>query len=171
MAHGDVAQFAHVATAELAERRADIVDVNVDQVRRSLFAQRAEAPQERFAGKRRVGTQRHGPRRIDPGSHATVVKQRGAVADPVGDRGQHVNRRRQRVDLAAAVIGDEQSVKAEFHRTLRIVGVHHALENQRPVPFVAVAGNFVPCERAAAFPANKCCGFGDADARFHIRRQ
>ena len=46
MAHDDGAQFAQILAAHLAERRAEILYEQVDQVRRPL---RAEAPQQRPA--------------------------------------------------------------------------------------------------------------------------
>ena len=65
MPHSDVAQLIHVTAAKLSQRRADIVDIDVDQMGRPFLTERTEAPQERLAGKRCVCAQRDSPGRVD----------------------------------------------------------------------------------------------------------
>ena len=65
------------------------------------------------------------------------------------DRRQHVDRRRRRLELPAAMIGDLNAVEADRDRSLRIVGMHDALHHHRPFPEIAIALDLVPGECAA----------------------
>ena len=80
-----------------------------------------------------------------PESNSTVAREPTCAAIA----GSDVDRRRQRLDLAAAVVRHPDAVDAERHRALGVVRMHDALEHQRPLPLVAIARDLVPGERAA----------------------
>ena len=71
---------------------------------------------------------------VEAGANAAVGKHGHAVADRVGDRRQRASGRRHAVELAAAVVGDDDAVGAESAAATRILGVENALDDQRTAP-------------------------------------
>src|SRR6185312_8248817 len=171
MAHRHVAQLAHARAAELAEARAQLVDEDAEHVSGPLLAERAEAPEEGLAGERRIGAERDRPRHIDAAAHAAVIDDRHALADRLGDRRQAIDRRRQSLDLPAAMIADDDAVEPQRGGLLRIFGMQHALHQQRLLPLVAIARDLVPGEGAPAFALLKRCRRLDAGLAVHVRHE
>ncbi len=65
------------------------------------------------------GAERQGEEDVGAGADAAVEQHRDAAADLGGDLGQHVEAGRGRVDLAAAVVGDEDRRRARADGRLR----------------------------------------------------
>src|SRR5579885_3089713 len=134
---------------DLAERRAQLVDVEIDELRRSVVAERAQGPQERLAGKRTVGAERERPHHVLAGTDAAVENDGGLFARRRGDGGETIDRWTERFDLPAAVVRYPYAIDAERGSLLGILGMQHALYCHRPFPFVAIALDLFPGESAA----------------------
>src|SRR6266851_4305644 len=104
MTDHDLARVRGSVRADLAERRLRLLDQEIDDVTGAAAAERAEAPQERLAGERRLRAERERARHIGAAANAGIHHHGDALADRARDRGKHVDRRRQRLDLAAAVV-------------------------------------------------------------------
>lgn len=81
MTDGDIAQFIHTPAAQLPQRRTHIVDQHIDIVFGAFLAQRTEAPQERFASKRRIRAEGHRAGGISTGTDAGVINQCRLIDD------------------------------------------------------------------------------------------
>src|SRR5262249_56366631 len=66
----DQSQFIKPGCAKLTDRRAHLVDHQVDDVGGTLGAERAQAPEKGLAGKRHVGAERARARDIEAGARA-----------------------------------------------------------------------------------------------------
>ena len=137
--------------ADLAEGRLHLVDHEIDDVAGTFGAERAQAPQEGLAGEGHVGAERDRARHVQPGADAGIEHHRSAAADGAGDRRQHVDRRRQALDLAAAVVRHHDAVDAERHAFLGVGRMENSLHHQRTLPALAIARDLVPGEGAAHF--------------------
>ena len=104
MAANDRAGFGRRICTDLAERRAGLINQQVDDMSGPLFTQGAKTPQEGLAGKCRVGTERQRPGHIRADAHTTVEDDGRPLADLRRDGRQDVDRCRQRLDLAAAMV-------------------------------------------------------------------
>ncbi|MDB4961834.1 MAG: hypothetical protein JWP01_1833 [Myxococcales bacterium] len=72
------------------------------------------------------------------------------VAHSSDDLGQDLDRCKLAVELAAAVVADDDRVDTELRRLLRVVGPHHALEHQLPLPALAEHLDRIPRQRGIA---------------------
>jgi hypothetical protein len=81
---------------------------------------------------------------IEAGAHAPVRQHLGLVSDRLDDGGQRADGRRHRVELAAAVVGDDDAVDARCHRAPGVLRVEHALDDQSPAPVLSHSGDVVP---------------------------
>ena len=86
-------------------------------------------------------------------THAAVEDKRRTRADRRADRRQRIDGGGQGVDLAPAMIGDEQAVNAHGDRALRIGGMQHAFQYERAFPCVTIFGDLVPRKCAALLSA------------------
>ena len=109
-----------------------------------------------------------GTRRIDTGSDTAVGVESRLSADLLRDRRQDVDRRRQGVDLAPAVVGDMEAVDAERNGAFGVCGMKHAFQKQWAFPDIPVSCDFVPGKSTATFPANELGGFLQACPAIHI---
>ncbi len=117
--------------------------------------QRPQAPEERLASKRRVGAEGDRTRHVEPGAYAGVQHHLGAPAHRRRDCRQHVDGRRQALDLAPAVVRDDYAVDPERHALFGIRGVEDAFHHQRPFPALAILRDLVPGKGAAHLPADE----------------
>ena len=141
--------------ANLAKRRAGLIDQQVDYMSGPLFAQGAKTPQECLAGKCRLGTERQRPGDIRAAAHAAVEDDGRPMTYLRHDGWQDVDRCRQRLNLSPSMIRDPDAVYPKRQGLFCIRWMHDALEHKRPFPPVAETGDFLPCERAAHFIARK----------------
>ena len=83
-----------------------------------------------------------------PRADAAVEQHGELVADRVDDARQRVERGDRAVDLAAAVVGDDDAVDAARRRArARVVGVQDALEDDRQPRLLAQPRQVVPRQR------------------------
>src|SRR5450830_556704 len=130
--------------ADLAERGAQFVDVEVNELGRPVVAERSDRPQERLAGKSRIGAERERAHHVLPTADATVEHDGRPLADRRDDPRQAIDRRHQRLDLASAMVRHPDPVDAECHRLFGVVGVQDALHHHRTLPALAKARDFLP---------------------------
>src|SRR5581483_1912555 len=84
---------------------------------------------------------------------AAVDDDFGAAADRLDDLGQHVERAAAMVELAAAMIGDEDELDAVIERDLGVLGGGDALEGQRNLELRLDALDGAPVEPLLVFAA------------------
>src|SRR5262245_44140492 len=140
---------------DLAQSRPDFRDEELDNVVGSLRAERAEAPQERLAGHRRLGPERERAHHVGTAADARVHQQRRTLSYRGSDCRQAIDRRRQGVDLTAAVVRHHDAVDAERHGLLRIGRMQDALDHERSLPAVAIALDLLPGEGATHLGARE----------------
>jgi hypothetical protein len=109
------------ASSQLAERSLRLVDQQVDDMPRAHLPQSAQSPQKRLADESRFGAERAGTHCVAAAAHTGVHQHRGASAHFAGDRRQRVNRRRQRVNLTSAVVGNNDAVDADRYGLVSIL--------------------------------------------------
>ena len=93
---------------------------------------------------------------------AAVEEDRELVADRLGDRRQGVERGDRAVDLAAAVVGDDDPVDAALRRLAGVVDVLDPLDEDRQRGPLAQPGEVVPVQRGVGLDAEEVAG-GSAD--------
>ena len=91
-----------------------------------------------------LAPERHHLDHVKAGPHAAVDEHLGAVADRLGDGRQRTGRRRHRVELTTAVVGDDHAVDADLDGAAGVLGVKHALDDEPAVPVLADPGDVVP---------------------------
>ena len=151
MANGERAGLLQSSRAQLPERSLRLFDQKIDHVTGARLAQRAKAPQERFAGESGGGAERTGAHDVGAAAHPGIHQHGRAPADLRDDRRQHVDRRRQGFDLTAAMVRDDKTVDAEPDRPFGILRMQDTLDDKGPFPTIAIFGDFVPGERAGHF--------------------
>ena len=95
-----------------------------------------------------IGAKRHGLDHVRAASDAAVDDQLESIAHGIAHRGEAIDRRRGRVELPAAVIGDHDRADARIGGALRIVGRLQTLDDERPAPFPHQPGDVVPADGA-----------------------
>ena len=130
----------HVGAAELGRARCSRSSARASSIsaRRSSSTRRAprlaarrEAPERRPADEHRVGAERQGDRDVGAAADAAVDQHRGAAGDRVDDLRQGVGGGRRAVELAAAVVGDDDAGGAVLDRERRVLGGQDALDQDR----------------------------------------
>ena len=127
MPDGYRAQLIQGARTELSKRGLGFLDQKVDDVAGPLRPERAKAPQESLAGESRRGPERIGAHHVAAAAHAGIHHHCRARADLPHDCRKHVDRRRQRLDLPSAVIGDDEAVDAERYGRFGVLRMQDAL--------------------------------------------
>src|SRR6478672_5899878 len=74
-------RFRNRPCADLAERRPQLVDIEVDQIIRPLVAERSNRPEERLSGKSSVRSKRQSPHHVLAAADAAVEKNGRLPAD------------------------------------------------------------------------------------------
>ena len=98
---------------------------------RSRFAVDGEAPQRRAAGEHRARAEGERLDDVAAAPDAAVDEHLDPAVDRLDDLGQRVDRRRDAVELPAAVVRDDDPGGAVLARELRVLGRQHALDEQR----------------------------------------
>ena len=83
---------------------------------------------------------------INPAPKAAVDKHRRFAADRLDNAGQRPDRGDRAVELAPAMIGDDDPVGAALHRLARLVRMQNAFEDERPAPKVAQPVDVMPAD-------------------------
>ena len=84
---------------------------------------------------------------VDAAAEAAVDQHRRCAADRLDDARQRADRGDCAVELAPAVIGDDDSVGAALQRFARIVRMQKALDHQRAAPLPAQPFDVAPADR------------------------
>src|SRR5512144_382876 len=141
---GCLPRFRNRPCADLAERRPQLVDIEVDQIIRPLVAKRSNRPEERLASKSGVRSKRQSPHHVLAAADAAVEKNGRLLADRRGDGRENVDRCRKGLDLPAAVVRNPDTVDAESDRDFGILGMQHAFHGHWAFPRVAISLDLFP---------------------------
>ncbi len=95
---------------------------------RALLAARGEAPEGGPADQHRVGAEGERDGDVDAAADAAVDQDRGPAVDRVDDLRQRVGGGQAAVELAAAVVGDDDAGGAVLDRQLGVLGGEQALD-------------------------------------------
>ena len=106
-----------------------------------------EAVGVRAADEHRPCAERDRLERVGAAVDTAVEEHRDPVADRLDDRRQRVERRDRAVDLAAAVVGDDDAVDPVLDGRPRVVGVEYALEQDGQLRKAAEERQVGPGER------------------------
>ena len=128
----------------LPHRHPELVEDQIDGLRDAVFSEGAEAPHIGPADPDRIGAQRQRLEDVRAAADAAVDEHRHPAPDRADDLGQRVDRRPHTVHRPAAVIGDEDPVRAVLNRLLGALGRHDALQDELHVAGVLEALDVVP---------------------------
>src|SRR5712671_6153868 len=153
--------------ANLAKRRAGLIDQQVDYMSGPLFAQGAKTPQECLAGKCRVGAERQRPGDIRAAAHAAVEDDGRPMTYLRHDGWQDVDRCRQRLNLSPSMFETQMpstpsdrafsasagcmmplSTSGRFHRSRK-----RATSSHVNAPPISSRANLITSLRRAPSPA------------------
>src|SRR2546427_333414 len=81
---------------------------------------------------------------IESRADAAVDEDLDLIADGVDHVGQRTGCGGHRIELAAAVVGDDEAVDAGVRGAPRVLGIEHALDDQPTGPLLAHPGDVVP---------------------------
>src|SRR5690606_14035885 len=104
----------------------------------------AEAVEERTADEGALRTKAERLEHVLAGANTAVDVDFDAVADRIDDLRQHRDRRRRAVELAAAMVGDDDRVGTGVGRHLRVLDVDDALDDQLAAPAFLDPCNVLP---------------------------
>ena len=119
----------------------------VERAGHARLAAGAEPIGHRAADEGALGAERQRLEHVLAGADAAIHEDLGLVADRIDDLGQHPDGRWRAVELAAAVVGDDDRVGAVVDRELRILRVEDALDHHRPAEPLLDPGDVLPVER------------------------
>ena len=122
---------AGVGVAEERQRELEFLAQDGD---RALDAGRAagrQRPVDRPADEDALGTERTGDGDVEAAAHAAVDPDLGPAADGRDDLGQHVDRGRHPVELARAVVADDDRVDAVLDGQPGVLGGQDPLHHER----------------------------------------
>ena len=120
------AQVGGTRASDQRERRVDLLAQDAEHVGCSLFAERREPVKRCASQHHRACAERQGLHHVGA-APKTAIDQNGAV-DPRGNLGELLDSRRDVLQLASAVIGDDDAVDAQLNATLGIFGAQQALD-------------------------------------------
>src|SRR5215472_17141070 len=152
------------AGTDLAECRLGLFGEQPDDMGGAVAAERTEPPQEGLAREGRLRAERERARHVGAAADAGIHQHGGAARDLLDDGRQGVDRGRQRLDLAPAMVRHHEAVNAERKRGRGIVRMEDALEHQRPFPAIAIARDLLPREGALDLAAGEFGDLGEAAA-------
>ena len=81
-----------------------------------------------------IGAEREHPHDVETRADAAIDQDRHAPADRVGDRRQGARGRQHAVELASAMVGDDDRRRRRCRRLAGIVGIEDAFDDQRALP-------------------------------------
>ena len=118
-------------TAREAERQVELGLEVADHLPDAAFAGDAEAVRIGPADQDCPRAERECLERVRASADAAVQEDRNAAVDRLDDTGQRFDRRDRAVDLAAAVVLDQDPVHPRVDRAAGVVRVQDALEHDR----------------------------------------
>jgi hypothetical protein len=148
-------EAACLGDAEQPQGRLEFSAQDRQHVGRSLRPARGEPVQRCAAEQHRLGAERHRLGDVAAAAHPAVDEDGELAARRVDDRGQALERARCALELAAAVVADDDAVGAVRHCGARVGRVEDALDDERPVPVPAHPGQVGPGERHVHLPAHR----------------
>src|SRR5216684_1905600 len=107
------AELAEARTAYLAHHEVDLIDEDVDRLLDAGQSAGRGAVERRPSHEAEIGAETQRDQDVGAAPHAAVEQQGQLVADRRLDRRQDVERARRLVELAPAMIGDEDAVAAD----------------------------------------------------------
>ena len=81
-----------------------------------------------------IGAEREHPYHVQAGANAAIDQDRQPAGDHVRNRRQRASGREGSVQLAPAMVGDDDSVRPRFGGQTRILGIQNALDHDRARP-------------------------------------
>ena len=106
-----------------------------------------QAIQEGAADVHAACAQRPGAQHVLAGAHTAVHVHLDLAAHGLNDGRQRLDARLRAIELAAAVVGDDQRVGTRLHSQLRVFHVLDALEDQLAAPALLDPFHIAPVER------------------------
>src|SRR6266852_3773179 len=118
------AELIEARTADLPHHQIDLVDEDVDRLLDAGQSAGGGAVERRAPHEAEIRTEAQSDQDVGAAPHAAVEQEGQLVADRRLDRRQHVERARRLVELAPAMLGDEDAVAADIEGALRIGRAH-----------------------------------------------
>ena len=141
--HGTVDRHDAVPAAE-RQHPVDVAPEDLEHAGDAGLASDRETPQMRPADSAGRGAERQRLDHVGAAPHAAVEQHRDAPGDGVDHRRQRADRGEGAVQLAAAVVGDDHAVDAVPDGRAGVLGVEHALDQQRAPPDAAQPVDVLP---------------------------
>ena len=124
------AELVEARAADLAHHEVDFLDKDVDRLLDPGQAAGSRPIERRTAHEAEIGAEAQRDQDVGAAADPAVEQQGQLVADRRLDRRQHVERARRLVELAAAMVRDQDAVAADLDRAQRVGRAHDALDHQ-----------------------------------------
>src|SRR6516225_3501436 len=138
------AELIEARAADLPHHEIDLADEDLDRLFDPGQSAGSGAIEGRASHKAEIGAEAERDQDIGAAPHATVEEQGEPVADRGPDRRQHIERTRRLVELAPAVVGDEDAVATDLQRPQCISRAHDALYDEGAREQLAVGLQVTP---------------------------
>src|SRR3954451_3855106 len=125
------AELVEARAPDLAHHEVDLASEDVDGFLDPGDATGSRAVKGRPAHEAEIGAEAERDQDVGAAAHAAVQKDRHFVAYRRLDLRQHVERARRLIELAPAVVGDEDAVATYVYGAQRVLRVHDAFDNER----------------------------------------
>src|SRR5262245_12192164 len=132
--------------ADQAERQVEVRNQVAHYVPDPVLAVDREAIAVRAAQQHGLGAQGKRLEDIGASADAAIEQDRYSSRDGFHDAGQGIQRGNRPIQLPAAVVGNDDAVHAVLDRTLRIVRVQDAFEQDRQAGVLPQECQVIPCE-------------------------
>src|ERR1700733_14057353 len=139
-------ELAHSVPAAERERADDLAPEEFERPEDAILPGAGDAPKVRAADHDRAGAKRQRLDDIDSTPEAAVDEHRRPAADRLDHTGKRADRGDRPVELAPAMIGDDDPVGAAFDRLARFTGVQQTLDQERPAPLPAQPFDIAPAD-------------------------
>ena len=117
---------------------------------RAMLARDGCAVERAASAEHGLGPERNGLQHIAATTDAAVDEHIRARANGRHDLGQHFDWRHGTIEIASAVVGNDDSVETFLHGALGILRQMHALDHDGALPAITQAGNVIPRQIVAA---------------------
>src|SRR5579863_1405138 len=128
------------------ERAIDLAAEKLERPIDAVLAGAGDAPELRASDQDRARAERQRLDHVDAAPEAAVDHDRGLTAGRLDHPGKRADRSDGAVELAAAMIGDDDSIDAALDRLSRFVRMQEALEDERPAPQAAQPIDVMPAD-------------------------
>src|SRR6266568_4863065 len=125
------AELIEAWAADLAHYQVDLAPEDVDRLFDAGQSAGGGGVERRPPHEAEIGAEAERDQDVGATPHPAVKQQGQLVADRRLDRRQHVERARRLVELAPAMVRDEDAVAADIEGALRIGRAHDALDDER----------------------------------------